>query len=621
MRRLVAGVIGHVDHGKTALTLALTGMNTDRLAEEQARGISIALGFAHLRVGDADIDLIDMPGHERFVRTMVAGAAGIGAVLLVVDAQRGIMPQTREHLDVAALLGVRRAIIAISRADLATLDETQATADDVAHLVTSSGLQAGPPIVCSARTLAGIEQLKAALAHEAAIAAPPPDDGAPCLPIDRAFSVAGHGTVVTGTLRGGRITAGETLELTQSGIPARIRTLQVHGARVASAEPGQRVAVNLRGLEPADAPRGALLAATGALTATRMISVHLRSVAGTPLATGRTLRLLAGTDEVDARLRLLDCDVLEPGATAFAQLRTARPIALPARLHFVLRAISPPLTLAGGVVLDPATVRARRHAPGVIARLASLHAAAPDMIVRDELARTNLAGATIAQLARLAAVGPAQIAAALHGSGAIVARSHAISAAAFTRLQATLPTLLAAHPDGLPASALYALLPTCVPALVDEAAARLVAAGTLARQGALVRVPRHAHDAAQSQLAQRQAAQIAEHLRRAGLCPPDAQTLAPDHAARRLLDGLIRAGIVVRATDRVQKRDILFHRDAIESARRQLRPLLEASPLLVSEIGAALGISRKYSVPLLEHFDSVQFTRRVEERRTLAKQA
>ena len=256
------GVIGHVDHGKTALVRALTGEDTDRLAEERQRGISIALGFAHLKVGpDTDIDLIDMPGHERFVRTMISGATGLDAVLLVVAANEGIKPQTVEHVDIAGLLGLRRAVIAVSKTDLVAPEKAGRVAEDAVRLLARSGLEPLPPVMTSALRENGMEELRRTLqalaANEPARAA----DGLAFLPIDRAFSMAGHGPVVTGTLRGAAITAGDTLELLPSRRTVRVRAVQVHGVRVATATPGQRVALNLRDIEIAELERGMALCA------------------------------------------------------------------------------------------------------------------------------------------------------------------------------------------------------------------------------------------------------------------------------------------------------------------------------------------------------------------------
>ncbi len=620
MRRLSLGVIGHVDHGKTALVRALTGIETDRLPEEQARGISIALGFAFLRVAGGEADLIDMPGHERFVRTMVSGATGIDAVLLVADAREGVMPQTREHVDIAALLGIRRAILAISRSDLADAPATRRTGQAAAALLAEAGLHAAPPIACSARSGEGLPAIREAIEAELAAAAPRADDGFCWLPIDRVFSRPGHGTVVTGTLRRGRLATGDPVEIVPGGIAARVRGLQVHGERVTEARPGQRVAVNLRGVEAASLGRGAALATPGALPSAHWMSVDLQSVGGAPpLPTGRRLRLLFGTEETDARVRLLDRDVLQPGETALAQLHCRAPVCLPAREQFILRSASPALTVGGGLVLDPQAARERRHAPAVLARLSGLRDGDPASIAATELERAGIAGVPLARIARTTGVSPPLAAALLADSGAVLTRGgEAASARAVEALATILPKMLAAYPEGLARESLGAQIPRAGRAVLDEAIGRLLASGTLARDGAAIRLHRPDQDRLARQQADALAARLAAALLAAGLSPPDAAEIAPDVARRRLLDRLVREGVVVRAPDHVQKREILFHRDAIDAARRRLAALLPAEGLPTGEIGAALGISRKFSVPLLEYLDSVQFTRRIAERRVLA---
>ncbi len=618
-RRLVLGVAGHVDHGKTALVRALTGMETDRLPEEQARGISIALGFAHMAVEGGEVDLIDMPGHERFVRTAVSGATGMDAVLLVIDAREGVMPQTREHADIAALLGVQRAILAISRVDVADAAQVAAAADAAASLAHRAGLQAGPAVPVSARTGLGLDALRAAIAAGHAAQQARADDGVAYLPVDRVFTRPGHGTIVTGTLRRGALATGDTVEIAPAGAPARIRGLQVHGVRVAAAQPGQRVAVNLR-VEPAQVPRGAALTVPGTLPASSWLSVELRAVADAPaLATTQTLHLLFGTEEVAARLRLLDRDVLEPGETALAQLRCAAPVSVPARERFILRSLSPVRTLAGGRVLDPQTRRERRHAPAMLARLGALAAEDPAGIVAGEVLRAGIAGIALSRLARVAGLSSARAAALLPPEEAVLTRSgEVVGRPALDALGQVLPRVLAVHAGGVTPERLQAMLPKAGRAVLDEAVARLVASGTLARDGAAIRVRHAARDRAAAEDAERLAAQLACTLRSAGLTPPDLAEIAPDVTRRRLVDRLVREGVVIRAPDRVQKREVFFHRETVESARHRLMTLLGGEGLLVGEIGAALGISRKFSVPLLEYLDSIRFTRRVSERRVLA---
>jgi selenocysteine-specific elongation factor len=615
-------VIGHVDHGKSALVRALTGEDTDRLPEEKQRGISIALGFAHLAVGsDTDIDLIDMPGHERFVRTMISGSTGIDAVLLVVAANEGVKPQTVEHVDIASLLGLRHAALAISKTDLVGYEEAMRVADDAARLLTRSGMDATPPVLTSALQEKGIEDLRQALGGLAGSVRPRGVDGLAFLPIDRAFSIAGHGPVVTGTLRGAVVTAGDTLEVFPLRRTVRVRAAQVHRARVASVMPGQRVALNLRDIEIAELRRGMVLAAPDTLELSDWLTISVHAVLGAPpLKNGMRLRAMLGTAESDARLRLLDRDVLEAGQTGFAQLHCAEPVAIPASEHVVLRLASPPKTVAGGKVLEPVTRRLRRNEPEILKRLEDLAALPPAAMIAAEVRREGQAGTTLRRLSQLSALATSQILKLLRTLPVVVTHSGWVAPqAAVDHVFARVQLLLAAHAAGLSQDKLLAALPGTGAAVLDGALERLLAAGVISKRGTQFLVPRPDEDRARARNETELASQIAETLRRGGLTPPDPRTLVTDLRSKRAVDRLLRERVVVRAVDRSKGREILFHQDAIEDAQRRLAPLLERVPgLLVTEVGSALGISRKYSMPLLDHLDTIHFTRRIKDRRMRA---
>ncbi|MDT7953108.1 MAG: SelB C-terminal domain-containing protein, partial [Acetobacteraceae bacterium] len=584
--------------------------------------ISIALGFAHFAASpELEVDLIDMPGHERFVRTMIAGATGIDAVLLVVAANEGIKPQTREHLDIAGLLGLRRAVIAVSKADLVEPGQAAEMGEEAAVLAARAGLQADAPVAVCAPAGTGLERLREAVARLGVALAAPASDGVPFLPIDRAFSVAGHGTVVTGTLRGGPLAPGDTLELLPARRPVRVRGLQVHGARVGGAVPGQRVAVNLRDVEAGQVASGAALAPAGVLGPSRWLTVQLRSVAdAAELPTASRVQALLGTAEIPARLRLLDRDVLGPGETAPAQLHLAEAVAIPAREHLVLRQASPARTVAGGLILEAETGRQRRHAAAVLQRVALLAGEDMAALVASAIENAGEAGMTLHSLSRLTGRAPVAVAALVQTLPVVTGRKGTVVArAGFERLQARIVILLRRHEDGLRREALLPLLPALGPGLLDDALQALAGKGSVRQSGGIYAVPRPERDAAKAQSEAALEQRMAELLRRGGLTPPDPAPLAADIRMRRSLDRLLREGVLVRTHDRVQKRDILFHREAVAEAQRRLAPLLAKEPgLLVSEIGAALGISRKYSVPLLEHLDAIRFTRRVADRRLLA---
>jgi len=618
-RHLVLGVIGHVDHGKTALVRALSGEDTDRLAEEKRRGISIALGFARMHAGNTEIDLIDMPGHERFVRTMISGATGIDAVLLVVAANEGIQPQTIEHVDIAALLGLVRCVVAISKADLVDPTQARRVADDAMRLLSRSGLEPTPPVMTSTLHGTGIEELRQRLEDLAAGQLPRAADGVAFLPIDRAFSIAGHGPVVTGTLRGAAVTVGDTLELLPARRAVRVRAVQVHGERVINATPGQRVALNLRDIEIAELGRGMALAAPDALRLSKWLTISIRALPGAPpLTNGMRLRAMLGTDERGVRLRLLDRNVLEPGQSAFAQLHSVEPVALPAREAVVLRVPSPPRTVAGGRVLEPEARRAQRHNQRILQRLEDLGALPPAAILVAEAECAGTAGTTLRSLAQLLALPAPRIVELLRTLPLMVTRSGAVLRKAdVDNLLARIPATLARH-EALSRDQLLESTGTGAEVL-DEALRVLLARGMISKRGSQFLIPRPQEERARARDEADLAARIAEVLRRGGLSPPTPATFVTDPRSSRAVERLLREGVIVSALDADKRKEILFHREAIEDAKRRLAPLLERPPgMLVTEIGAQLGISRKFTMPLLGHLDTIRFTRRIKDRRVRA---
>lgn len=619
MTRLVLGVMGHVDHGKTALVRSLTGQDTDRLPEEKRRGISIALGFAHCNVGtDTEVDLIDMPGHERFVRTMIGGATGIDAVLLVVAANEGVKPQTIEHVDIAGLLGLRRAAVAISKTDLVAPEAARRIAEETMRLLVRSGLDPLPPVMTSSLEGRGLDELRQTLAALAAQHHPRPADGLVFLPIDRAFSIPGHGSVATGTLRGATISVGDALELWPSQRAVRVRAVQVHGVSVPTATPGQRVALNLRDAGIADIERGMALAAPDTLTPSEWLTISIRAVSNAPpLRNGIRLRAMLGTGELDVRLRLLDRDVLEEGLTGFAQLHCSEPVALPAGEHFILRLPSPSRTVAGGKLLEPATRRQRRNDPKVLERLEDLRALSPAELIAAEVQRRGPTGTTLRYLSQLCALATPRILELLRTMPVVVTPSRSVVCQADLKaLLSRIPSLLEPHASGLTRERILAALQEIGPEVLDEALRRLQADGAVIERGGRLLIPRPDADLVRARAEAEQASRIAETLRHCGLTPPNPAEVVTDSVSKRAVDRLLRAGVLVHAVDRAKGRELLFHRDAIKEAQRRLAPLLERPPgLLVTEIGEALGISRKYSMPLLDHLDAIRFTRRIKDRR------
>ncbi|HSB62321.1 MAG TPA: selenocysteine-specific translation elongation factor, partial [Vicinamibacteria bacterium] len=354
-RSLIVGTAGHIDHGKSALVRALTGTDPDRLKEEKERGITIDLGFAHLELGEGLVaSFVDVPGHERFVRNMLAGAHGIDAVVLVVAADESVMPQTREHFHICRLLGIPRGLVALTKCDLADADSQALAELEARELVAGSFLEGRPVLRVSALTGLGLDALRDALRALAVEAPPRPSGGLLRLPVDRAFTMRGFGTVVTGTLVSGALDLGEEVEVLPAGRRARVRGLQVHGSSVDRAEAGTRTAVNLAGLDVSDLVRGDVLARPETLRPTAMLDVELALLRGErALVDGARVRVHLASAEVLARVRLLGERRLEPGRAGFAQLRLERPAVAGRGDRVVLRAYSPATTIGGALVLDP----------------------------------------------------------------------------------------------------------------------------------------------------------------------------------------------------------------------------------------------------------------------------
>ncbi|GEP01261.1 selenocysteine-specific translation elongation factor [Methylobacterium haplocladii] len=624
---LLVGVIGHVDHGKTALVRALTGIDTDRLKEEKARGVSIVPGFALLKPAGAEageIDLVDLPGHERFVRAMISGATGMRAVLLAVDANEGIKPQTVEHLEIARLIGVRRGVIALTKCDLVGAETIAARKAELLAVATRAGIEQPKLVATSVLADTGLAELRAALSDLLREAPPSGDDGFPYLPIDRVFARPGFGAVVTGTLRRGRLTVGDRVAIMPGQIGATVRSLQIHGRPVQVAEPGRRTAVALRGVEIGDLHRGQALAAPDMLTTGRWIDVVLTAVvsAEAPLEGGTACRLLFGTTEVAARLRLLDRDRLEPGASTLAQLRTDEDIAVPAREPFILRLDSPSVTVAGGRILDPLARRRKRHDARVHAELAVTAAGKPKDTLATRLARDGAAGTPLVDLARLVGIAPDRVRRGLTELGAREIGDRFLGAPAFAGLREALLAALALHhrdhsiEHGLPLDRLARAV-TAGETVVTAALRDLVATRDVVQAGPLFR--RADFDPGRHETEHVRVLEAA--FRQGALSPPDeVEIVGRDIRRREALTYLLAAGTLIRALDRVQKRTILFHKDAITAGKAQLARSFPAatvpdSGFLAKEAGAALGISRKFSIPLLEHLDAVRFTRRVGDRR------
>ena len=620
MKHLAVGVAGHIDHGKTALVRAMTGTETDRLREEQERGMTIVLGFAHLTLPGGEIDFIDVPGHEKFVKTMIAGAAGIDAALLVIAANELVKPQTVEHIALLGLLGVKRGLVAVTKCDLVTgADERERVLEALRGFLQETFLCDAPLLLVSAQTGEGMGALLDALMHELAQAEAPEDAPGFTLPVDRVFTLTGQGTIVTGTLRGGTLRTGQMVEILPHGLKAEVRGLQVHGQAVSAAAPGWRTAVNLRGVRKEDIRHGDTLASPGTLRPTRIADALLTLLpsAAKPLKRGAAVTLHHGTAEVPARVYPLGQAEIAPGGTAFVQMRLSQDAALAFNEPFIVRQPSPAETLGGGQVVDPYPSKHTLADAALLAHVQTLASGTPAERFSAKLAEAGPAGRDPQQLS--ADLGLREDALMQALPGVQCSPSLVLHQAVFDALTAQIKDAVAEfhakHPlrRGLPAEELRRRLP---PALKPPAFTALLRAlseaQALETSGGLVRAPGYAPEAALSPIEREIAREIEAQFAEGGLKPPELDAvLKRDRRRKSLYYYLVESGVLVPATDRTSNRTVVFHQSAIDALRPTLQEALVGSDgLRVSELNQILGTTRKFSVPLLEHLDSIGLTRR-----------
>ncbi len=627
-RPRVVGTAGHIDHGKTALIHALTGIWTDRLPEERRRGISIDLGFAPLDLGpDAPpASVVDVPGHEGFVRNMVAGATGIDAVLFTVAADEGFMPQSREHMIVLEALGVRNGVVAVTKADLVSPEWSQLVVETISEELAGSCLESAAIVVVSAIEGTGMERLRQALTAVLKAAPARPDDFPFRLPVDRSFQVAGAGTVVTGTIWSGEVSEGETLCLLPGGERVRVRSLEVHGRPVNRAEAGSRAAIALAGPAAAGARRGVTLVAVDRpWAATRRVDARLwlSEAAPRPLESGDRIRVHHGTTEVMARLRLYREGAIHPGEAGEALLLLERPLVPAVADRLVIRAYSPVTTIGGGVVLArrlPRTRGSRRSRRG--RQLEGLAETSGPARVAAVLGAAGARGVEESGLPLDTGIGAAELAAISLGEDVESHGGRWFARAAREEVMRRIAESVALHHEthpletGQPLSAARRAAADADPALVEAAIEALIEDGSLERRGAGLAVAGREIDL------DPESARLLERLERryreAGLEAPETDDVAGELAVdgshlRGLLRYLEREGRLVKLAS-----DWYADAGAVDRARELLvtRIAREGG----ADTGACkemLGVSRKYLIPVLEYFDRNGVTRRDGNRRTL----
>jgi selenocysteine-specific elongation factor len=628
--RFLVGTAGHIDHGKTALVRSLTGIDTDRLPEEKRRGITIDLGFAHAEWEDVQVSFVDVPGHERFVRNMLAGVGGIDAVLLVVAADESVMPQTREHFEIVRLLGIRRGLVAVTKIDRVSPDLVAVTTSDVQELIRGSALANAEILAVSARTGAGIPELKRAIVR---IAGEGEDPGRASrgvrLPIDRAFTIAGFGPVVTGSLVSGTISREQKLELLPKRRPVRVRRVEVHGRERGEARAGERVSVNLAGAELWELERGFVLATPGAFATSAVLTVRLELLASSPpIESGDHVSFHHLSSEQRALVRVLVGKRIDPGGPGHAQLRLSSPVAAAPGDRFVIRRLSPVTTIGGGVVLDPLAPRFSSRAPAEVAEILR-RLESSDLRDRLELwiDLAREAGISEETLATRSGVSTAEIREAVAepiAAGRVSALRHSpehyVSTAALDRLAERARIEVAAYVDS-EAGALGIPRRTLLARLLPEADAPWAEAveGALAARGAFVVAGDEARPPGRDDLVggERELSErIAAVFQAGGLAPPSPVEVAEAVRHRpKVVEGLIgylvKRGTLVRLPG-----GWIIARSAVDAVVARLRSSGRRS-FAVGEFKEMFGLTRRLAIPLLEHLDAEKVTRRVGDTREL----
>lgn len=628
------GTAGHIDHGKTTLVKAITGVDCDRLSEEKKRGITIELGFAPLELPcGTRVSVIDVPGHERFVKNMVAGAATVDFVMLVISADEGVMPQTREHLEICSLLGITHGLVALTKTDMVDPELLELAVEDTAEFLQHTFLDGAPIVPVSSHTGDGLDTLRAEIETIAASYAPKRRSDLVRLPIDRVFSMKGHGTVVTGSLVSGTVEQAMEVQAYPAPTRAKVRTVQSHGAQVQRGPAGVRTALNLSGVEVESLSRGQVIATPGTLHPATTWDVQLTLLASSPrgLKHRKEVHFHHGTREILARIYLLDRDELAPGDSCVCQVRFPEPMVGVYGDRVVLRSFSPLRTIAGGVLVNPLAGRVKRHSDAV-QQIAALADAEPADLVSRQLVLAANAGLTFSQLlvmTNLERGALDKVLAKLGGRDAHLfdkeSRAYVAGTVADGLEEAAVAHVAAYHQRQpmQPGMARGELTSdwgrTLDPKLVHFVVERLLKQNRLASTGDRLHLPTHRVSLAGDQAKLRE--QLTTAYQQAGLTPPNFRALLEELDVTRdevlpMFKLLAQENILVRVKD-----DMYFHRHALDSLTTQVRDWFantttsgDLSPAAFKDL---TGLSRKYAIPLLEWLDKERVTVRVGDERRL----
>ena len=633
MKHFIIGTAGHVDHGKTALIKAITGIDTDRLKEEKERGISIELGFASLTLPNGRaFGIVDVPGHERFIRNMVSGASGIDMVIMVIAADEGVMPQTREHLHICSLLGIKKGLVALTKVDMVTEEWRDLVKDDVHEFLKGTFLEASPVIPVSSITGAGLEELLDAFGRVASEIDGESDAGIFRLPVDRAFTMKGFGTVVTGTLISGDIKLGEEVEILPTGVTAKVRGIQIHNQSATIAEAGQRTAINLQGVEKDTIVRGDVLARPRTLKPSIRLDVCVEYLSNNNrrLKNRNLVRFHVGTNEAIGRIILLDREDVEPGAKASAQVVLESPIVAMARDRFVIRSYSPVTTIGGGMIVDPLPKKHKRNSEKVNHEIDLLHDGTDTERAAIIIERSGIEGIGISELEMRTGVHQnilKDILGTLSSKKQVVVldvdESRIISFSIYQNLQGRILLEMRAYHERYPLKegvSKEELRSTAGqfarPRLFNMAVRELEKRGEIVVERENIRLSGHRVDL-KGELEDIRS-KIAEIYMDAGLTPPSIKELMEKFAGQRslaesVINVMLKEGSLVKINE-----DLYFHKEVLTRLREDYKSLLvrdgKATPASMKELTS---LSRKFIIPLMEYFDITKLTIRAGDHRIL----
>jgi len=635
LKQIILGTAGHIDHGKTTLIKALTGTDTDRLKEEKLRGITIELGFASLDLPSGQhIGIVDVPGHEKFVKNMVAGATGIDIVVMVIAADEGVMPQTKEHMEICTLLGVKHGFVVLTKTDLVDQEWLELAMEDVKDFIRGTFLEDTPVIPVSSTTGDGIPEFIQTLDELSAKIPERTSAGLFRLPVDRVFTMKGFGTVITGTLISGRIQVGDTIMIFPSKITSKVRGIQVHNQSVNIAEAGMRTAINFQGLEKSSVYRGDILANPGALTSGYMVDVSLNFLSSNskPAKNRMLVRFHTGTSEVMGNLILLDKEELSSGDTTVAQLRLDSPVALVKDDRFVLRSYSPVRTIGGGYVLNPIPQKHKRFKPEIVEGLKGLEGSDLIEIISYHVDESGYLGLSFSNLKLMTNSPEKQLDNAIQGllskKGVIQVdreKKIYIHKNVFDHLMKNikdhLSTYHKANPlkAGMPREELKTKFPPDMNSkLFSLVINQLIKSKEIAAEEETVRLTDHKVSLGTDQTDIKK--KIIETYKKSGLTPPYfrelAKTFEVDAAkASDVLMLLVDEGVIIKT-----KEDLYFHTDAVKDLKNKLVDFLTLNgEITTPQFKDMTGASRKFVIPLIEYFDSQKITLRIGDIRKLRK--